>query len=342
MSSIDIADVCRRVAAYTASRPDDRDWWERGSAIRGVLESPHADEHARSEVIRWMDRAIARQTSSGMLANDERDELTTGHLRTATPTPANASSFGFPILQRYEQTRDQRLLDAAVLHAQALLRTPRTAGGAFPLRTEAPEIWVDMAYIMVPFLAKLGRLTGESAYIEESVTQMTAICTYMVDPRRALARHVWCAVPDHFPQSTFWARGNGWLVAGLCDHIELLQGHAAVDALSSTLAKVLDAMRDLQDRSGYLRHVLDDPYSRFESSGTLMFSYAAAKAVRMGIARAELRTAAQCAFDIVAGSVRDDGAVPGVAVPPGGPGVPFATAPFGQGFFLLAERQLSA
>ena len=43
---------------------------------------------------------------------------------------------------------------------------------------------------------------------------------------------------------------------------------------------------------------------------------------------------------VVAGSVQDDGAVPGVAVPPGGPGVPFGTTLFGQGFFLLAAHAL--
>jgi len=38
--------------------------------------------------------------------------------------------------------------------------------------------------------------------------------------------------------------------------------------------------------------------------------------------------------------VQEDGAIPGVAVPPGGPGVPFGSTLFGQGFFLLATHAL--
>jgi unsaturated rhamnogalacturonyl hydrolase len=49
---------------------------------------------------------------------------------------------------------------------------------------------------------------------------------------------------------------------------------------------------------------------------------------------------AERALRIVAGSVTESGAVPGVAVPPGGPGVPFGTTLFGQGFFLLAAHAL--
>lgn len=73
-----------------------------------------------------------------------------------------------------------------------------------------------------------------------------------------------------------------------------------------------------------------------------MFSYAAAKAARLGLASGSLLPAARRAFDIVAGSIDDGGGIPGVAVPPGGPGVPFARAPFGQGFFLLAANELGA
>ena len=38
--------------------------------------------------------------------------------------------------------------------------------------------------------------------------------------------------------------------------------------------------------------------------------------------------------------VEPSGKVPGVAVPPGGPGVPFDWTLFGQGFFLLAACEL--
>ena len=44
----------------------------------------------------------------------------------------------------------------------------------------------------------------------------------------------------------------------------------------------------------------------------------------------------------MAGSVEETGKVPGVAMVPGGPGVPFDWTLFGQGFFLLAAHALKA
>lgn len=65
------------------------------------------------------------------------------------------------------------------------------------------------------------------------------------------------------------------------------------------------------------------------------------RAVRLGLLDESWLEGACRGFEVVAGSVLPNGMVPGVAVPPGGPGVPFGWTPFGQGFFLLAARELA-
>ncbi len=99
-------------------------------------------------------------------------------------------------------------------------------------------------------------------------------------------------------------------------------------------------MAEFQDRSGFFHHVLDDVNTKLEASSTVMFAYAAAKAVSLGLIDASFIDRAVRSLRVVAGSIEDDGAIPGVAVPPGGPGVPFGTTLFGQGFFLLAAHAL--
>jgi len=329
-----------RVSRYIIDHPDDRDWWERGPALVGLqrFENPEANR----VVERWIDRAIARQSSAGYLANDERDYLGSGHVRVFTPSPANASSFGVALLNIYRRTREQRLLDAALLHAEALLAAKRTRDGGIVARLEAPELWIDFAYLMAPFLTLLGCVTGRAEFLDEGARQIEVMAKHLVDLHRNLARHVWCETPDQYPQSTFWARGNGWLVAGLVDVIEMKPDHAAADRLCDLLRRVLTSLRELQDRSGYLRHVLDDPFAPFESSGTLQYAYAAAAAARLGLVELGFRDSAIRAFRVVADSVGADGGVPAVALPPGGPGVPFGKAPFAQGFLLLAAFELQA
>jgi len=100
--------------------------------------------------------------------------------------------------------------------------------------------------------------------------------------------------------------------------------------------RVFAAIAAHQDRSGFFRNILDDRHAKFEASGTLMFAYSAARAVNMGWLDASYMDKAERAFRIVAGSVEPDGAVPGVQVPPGGPGVPFATALYGRLFLQAA------
>jgi unsaturated rhamnogalacturonyl hydrolase len=107
-----------------------------------------------------------------------------------------------------------------------------------------------------------------------------------------------------------------------------------------TGAAALKAMHAMQDRCGFFRHILDDEFSRFEASSTLMYAYAVAKAVKLGLVGPDMIESAVRAFEVVADSVQEDGAVPGVAVQPGGPGVPFGHTLFAQGFLLLAAHAL--
>jgi unsaturated rhamnogalacturonyl hydrolase len=52
--------------------------------------------------------------------------------------------------------------------------------------------------------------------------------------------------------------------------------------------------------------------------------------------------AARDAVDTAAAAVDENGAVRRVVGPPGGPGVPFAVTSYGQGWYLLAARELAS
>ena len=335
---IDAARLVEAVTRYTIEHPDERDPWEKAPAITGVL--AWNDEKAVAAVRRWIDRAVATQGSEGYLCYPERIELASGHVHTFTPTASLSASIGFPMLEFYERTKDARYLEAARLQVEALYRAPRTRDGGISCRYESTELWVDFTYLMCPFLARYGTITGEAKHVDEAFSQYEIHARHLVDGLTGLARHAWCETPNHYPQSTLWARGNGWLIDCAVDLLEIAPDHKGAAFARETCRKALEAMRPLQDRSGFFRHILDDPFSKFEASATVMFSYAAAKAVALGIVDAVFLDHAVRGWNVVAGSVLENGAVPGVAVPPGGPGVPFGTALFGQGFFLLAAHAL--
>ncbi|MBV5270506.1 MAG: glycoside hydrolase family 88 protein [Afipia sp.] len=331
-------ELVAKVIDYTIKNPYERDYWEKAPALTGILVWEFGE--AIAAIQRWMDRAVETQTTEGCLNYSERLELPAGHVSTFTPTASLSASLGYPLLGFYERTKDMRYMEAAQLQAKALFAAPRTSEGGICARTEAPELWVDFLYMMCPFLIRLGKLTGEQKYIDEAFRQYEIHVKYLVDPHVNLSRHAWCERPNHFPQSTLWARGNGWLIACSVDMLAMAPDHEKSAFVADTCRKALTAMRSFQDRSGFFHHILDDRYSKLEASAALMYAYAARMAVQQKIVGDDFIEGATRAWRVVAGSVQDNGAVPGVAVPPGGPGVPFGTTLFGQGFFLLAAHAL--
>jgi unsaturated rhamnogalacturonyl hydrolase len=338
MQANELRDTIDRVIKFTMTRQVERTTWEKASAMSGMLAWQNDNAHAVTK--RWLERAIATQTSEGNLNYSDREEYPHGHSKVLTPTASLSSSLGYPLLLQYERSKDKALLEGAKRQADALMKAPRTKDGGVWGRQEGPELWIDYIYMICPFLAKYGLVTGDKKYIDEAYTQFTVHAKHCVDALTGLGRHCWCEKPNHYPQSMLWARGNGWLVAGGVDLLALAPDHPSAKATKETTARALGAMRDLQDHSGYMRHILDDPQAKLEASSTLMFAYAAARAVDLGIVGKEFDEAAKRAFLGVAGVVGEDGAVTGVAVPPGGPGVQFGWTMFGQGFFLLAANAL--
>ncbi len=335
--------VVQRVSAYIRANPNERDCWQKAPALTGLMAWDM--EEFRPTVRKWIDRAMATQKSDGNLSYGDWHTSSGGHIRSFTPLASETAAVGAPMLDLYARNGDERYLESAARQYRALCEAPRTSEGGIWSRGEGPELWVDFTYLMCPFMAKYGKLADEHAAIDEAFKQFRIHVRRLVDPEAKLARHAWCEKPNHFPQSTFWARGNGWLLACCAELLRIAPDHSEAGYVREVYAEVLEAMSSWQDASGYFFHVLDDPLSNLEASSTLMYAYSAEEAVQLGIdlkgmSQAELREKAIRAFKVVAGGVEASGKVPGVAMVPGGPGVPFDWTLFGQGFFLLAAYVL--
>lgn len=315
----------------------ERDSWEKAIAMTGL--QAWGDSAALATVQSWLDRAVATQTSDGNLSYANAFKAAEVGID-YTPTGSLSSSLGMPLLALYERTNNTDYLDAATRQIEALVNSPRTSDGGITPRHEALELWIDSTYLTIPFLVKFGQLTNQDNYIQEGVHQLEVHVAHLLDEKVNLARHMWCEVPNTFPQSTFWARGCGWLFLAAIELLELLPTHPKASFFKDIAVRTLMAMSQYQDASGYFRNTLDDPTAKLEASGTLMFAYAIPRAAELGLVDKTLIDNALRAFNVVAGSVEASGKIPGVSVPPGGPNVTFDWAMFGQGFFLLAAKAL--
>ena len=338
-SEIACSGVLQRVHEASVAWNQEHDYWERSAALTGMLawESPSGLEAAR----RWLDRAVATQDDRGYLSYGEPLALAGGHVGHYLPTAVLPASMALPLLRLAQRDDNADWLKAVDRQMNAVMQAPRTERGGFSGRADRPELWVDMTYMICALLAEYGHHRKDGSYVDEAYHQLLVHADHLVDPRARLSRHTWVETPNHFSQSTFWSRGNGWITCAAADLLEVAPDHPSAGAARQLLADVLDAVARHQLGSGFLRNVLDDPLDRVEASGTLMFAYAAAKAHRLGVVDEEYVARALRALTIVAGGCVDaSGVVLDVVVPPGGPGVPYGTAAYAQGFFLLACYEL--
>ncbi|TSH96923.1 glycosyl hydrolase [Verticiella sediminum] len=331
------------VSSFIKANPNERDCWQKAPALSGLM--AWDDEAYRPLVKRWLDRAVATQKSDGNLSYGDWHTSSGGHIRSFTPLASETAALGAPLMEWHQRHPEPRYLDSAARQYQALCDAPRTRDGGIWSRGEGPELWIDFTYLMCPFMARYGKIASREDAVDEAFRQFEVHVRHLVDREFRLARHAWCEKPNHFPQSTFWARGNGWLLACCAELLDIAPEHAKAGFVRKVYGEVLGAMSSWQDASGYFFHVLDDPLSNLEASATLMYAYAGERAVQLGVEiegmpHEAVRQSAIRAFTVVAGSVEDSGRVPGVAMVPGGPGVPFGWTLFGQGFFLLAARAL--
>ena len=338
MDSIEI-DFIERVANLTRKREIDRETWERAVAIEGLLAFGDLDSQATAN--RWIDQAVRVQDSTGQLGYNDRQVLAHGHVVDESITTTSLSAaLGYHVVGRWQATGEQAYLDAARRQADALSAAPRSRSGGISIRHEQVELWVDTLFMVCPFLARLASATGERAWLDECLLQLDSHTQRLLDSGDGLLRHAWRETPNSYPQSTFWSRGNAWFIVSFVDSVaswgSVDDFGDRVDTFHGVLANVLL----LQDASGLWRNELDDPASKLEISGSLMFAYAIAKGVGHKIVDESLLVHATRAFRASCEAVGADGEVRGVTIPPGGPNAPFGVTSYGQGFFLSAYSAL--
>jgi rhamnogalacturonyl hydrolase YesR len=140
-------------------------------------------------------------------------------------------------------------------------------------------LWADDLYMSVPFLARMGKLTGESKYFDDAVKQVLNFNKYLYNPNTGLYYHCWYSDLEQNGVAN-WLRCNGWLAMA---QVELLNNlplsHPKRNELIKLLTQQIIGLSRFQDQGGLWHQVMNKPDSYLETSGTAMFVYAIARAV---------------------------------------------------------------
>jgi unsaturated rhamnogalacturonyl hydrolase len=250
----------------------------------------------------------------------------------------------------YEETGDKTYLPYLDTWAEWLMDgLPRTEEGGFQhivFNSEnRQQLWDDTLMMSVLPLAKIGKLLGRPAYVEEARRQFLVHIKYLVDRKTGLWFHGWTFQGRHNFAEARWARGNCWVTIAIPEFIELLDlppGDAIREFLLETHIAQIEALTRYQDRSGLWHTLIDDPQSYLEASATAGFAYGILKSVRKRYIRPEYESVGIRALKAVVANIDATGELKNVSF--GTPvfndldgyrKVPLTSMPYGQAMAIL-------
>lgn len=167
-------------------------------------------------------------------------------------------------------------------------RFPRTEENGFQHMTSDTlndqELWDDTLFMTVLFLANMGRIEGNQAYIDEAQYQFLLHAKYLADKKTGLWYHGWCFKGRHNFAGAFWGRGNCWITIAIPEFLQIVECAPEVEErLTAILQHQVESLVKYQNENGMWHTLIDDPTSYVESSATCGFAYGILRAVHTGL-----------------------------------------------------------
>jgi rhamnogalacturonyl hydrolase YesR len=214
--------------------------------------------------------------------------------------------------------------------------------------------WVDGLYMVMPVMTKLYNTTGNPLYLRKLYDYFTYANSIMYDSTEGLyfrdAKYVY---PKHTTvngKKDFWARGDGWVFAGLAKVLaDLPASDAHRDEYIHIFKRMAAAIKKAQQPAGYWTRSLLDPLHAPgpETSGTAFFTYGLLWGMNHGfLSKKEYAPVVVKSWNFLSKTaLQEDGKV-GYVQPIGERAIPGqvvdrnSTANFGVGAFLLASCEM--
>ncbi len=210
--------------------------------------------------------------------------------------------------------------------------------------------WADGLYMVMPVMTKLHKITGDQRYLDKLYEYVQYSDSIMLDPETGLyfrdGKYVY---PNHKSangKKDFWARGDGWVLAGLAKVLkDLPADYKHRQFFADKFVKLADAVVDCQQPGGWWsRSMLDEAHAPgCETSGTAFFTYGLLWGINNGYLKDQkyLDAALKGWNYLSKTALQKDGSI-GYVQPIGEKAIPGqvvdrnSTSNFGTGAFLLA------
>jgi len=217
---------------------------------------------------------------------------------------------GLQLLWLYRETRQEKYKKAADLLREQIAWQPRTREGGFWHKHKYPyQMWLDCMYMLNLYYAEYCHHFQTPQHFDDVANQFIWLEKHTRDPKTGLLYHGWdesksqrWADPRTGRSPEVWSRSMGWYVMALTDVLEFFpKKHPKRGQLVAILQRLAPVLAAYQDPASGVWYQITNkgaqPGNYLEASGSTHFSYALAKAARLGFVDKKYAAVAQRGFD---------------------------------------------
>ena len=140
--------------------------------------------------------------------------------------------------------------------------------------------WADALYMVMPVMTKMYKLTGDEKYLDKLYENICYSDSIMLDKETGLyfrdGKYVYPKHQTANGKKDFWARGDGWVLAGLAKVLQdMPKTYRHQKFFAEKFVRLADAVKQLQQPEGHWTRSMMDPNQApgYETSGTAFFCY---------------------------------------------------------------------
>lgn len=210
--------------------------------------------------------------------------------------------------------------------------------------------WADALYMVMPVMTKMYRLTGDTKYLDKLYENLLYSDSIMLDTETGLyfrdGKYVWPKHKSVNGKKDYWARGDGWVLAGLAKVLQdMPEQYVRQPFFVDKYTRLARVVAALQQPQGYWTRSMADPDHAPgpETSGTAFFTYGLLWGVNHGyLSKKEFAPVIAKAWKYLTETALQPSGKVGYVQPIGERAIPGQTvdqnseANFGVGAFLLA------
>lgn len=188
-------------------------------------------------------------------------------------------------LEIYMQRGDKRCYDLGMRYADSQWEIPENAKPEQKAYSEKgyswqTRIWIDDMFMITTIQSQAFKATGNPDYINRAADEMVMYLNEIQRPNGLFF---------HSPDAPFfWARGNGWMAAGMAELLSVLpENNPNYRHIMKAYKKMMATLKKYQGSEGLWHQLIDGDDTWNETSGTAMFTYAMIVGVKNGWLKAK-------------------------------------------------------